>query len=129
MPGFFWFKFDENDMMQYEKTLLLEGNVIDVSVSNDSKSIAYSMDTTHEPFSRTLPVAVDKQHDRKQIGVLRFSEALGFWESDNGDDGAFRISAKTELVEMQSIKAKMKKKGSADFLYGLENLRKKASEG
>lgn len=141
-PGFFTFKIEINGRITSVVTTSTRGNVLDVAVDTEATKIFVSLDTFHLPGStkEVLPPA----QDVRPFQVFQYQQEDGGVASGHGkqptwlelDSTALNSSSSSEMQTMAEADADVvkgsdqKKRGGArqmlsDFLYGLENLRKR----
>jgi hypothetical protein len=120
-----------------EQVIALHGNALDVAVLADQQSIIVSLDTAHIPNS-TMILKSTQESESKQFFrsfKLEVSNTSSQWAETDLLNGLTGKSA--ELRDLPSIpdaipeaqKGRSDRKGPysplGNFLYGLENLRKK----
>ena len=114
----------------YNKTIELEGNVIDFVVLQNRMSIFYSMDTVHEKFSTSTLVGDEIQKSRRSTGALTVDCVSARWREDNKSYEklitSMQLHGKGHSISPENDAAKGK--SLKDLLYGIENLRKRVSE-
>lgn len=125
IPSLFLFTFDESDQIVFREAYSTDRNVLDVVVLQDQKSIVYSMDNIHPPFSTT-----DDKRDATStclVKAIHFLQGPQRWEDDLalGVDllPALEMYAKSRPMVPQKNVAKGK--SLKELLYGLETLRKR----
>ena len=128
IPALFLFTFDESDKIIFREAYPTEGNVLDMVTLQDRRSIIYSMDNVHQPFTTT--------DARRDATSSSFAEAIHFlrgpqrWEEDlNLDDSllpALEMCAKNRPILPQTKVGKGK--SLRELLYSLESLRKRDME-
>ena len=128
VPALFVFSLSSDAMLDFQTSISLEGNVIDLTIVNNQRSILYSMDAIHTPFSTGTIEASEAGKTRPFVGLLE-STKLG-WKQGT--------ACKMDLIEnMEEIlksrpftpESKLAKgRSMKELLYNLENLRKTESE-
>ena len=126
VPALLVFKFGTDGSLTHGTSLPTEGNVLDVSIQVSTKSIAYSMDCMHVPWSTNMAALATEQGDglKSFVGYYRFNEVKDEWVKETGDLGdsinAFANADADPLAHDMDVAA------VSDLLYGIEHLRKRA---
>ena len=141
-PGFFTCTIDADGRITSVVTTSTRGNVLDVAVDTEATKIFVSLDTFHLPGStkEVLPPAQDVrpfqvfQYRQEEGGVASGHKEQPTWlELDSTALNGFSSSEMQTMAEADADVVKgsdQKKRGGArqmlsEFLYGLENLRKR----
>lgn len=125
VPSLFLFTFDESNGIVFREAYPTEGNVIDIVVLQDRRSVIYSMDNIYEPASTT--------NIRRDSTSIPLVEAIHFlqepqrWEEDLNLDMDLlpALEKQARCRPMLSQKDVAKGKSLTELLYSLENLRKR----
>lgn len=116
--------------MQFNTSIHVDGNVIDLTVLPDQNSVVYSMDTSHQAFSTKASVETVKQSSRGLVGSLRYCTDSKTWKENEALQAnviaATRECADSHLYVPQAGAAEGK--SLTELFYGLESLRKRGSE-
>jgi tRNA (guanine-N(7)-)-methyltransferase subunit TRM82 len=127
------FHVDGSGQLQHRQTITLDGNVLDVSLISHSPTVTalVSLDNVHNPGSMVREK--EGGTDRRMITAIEFDRNDLLWHAQRG---TFEI--KSQDIEEQgdfpaahlaqaagSSRARGEYSSLGDFLYGLENLRKK----
>ena len=141
-PGFFTCKIELDGRLTSVVTTSTRGNVLNIAVDTEATKIFVSLDTFHRPGS-TKEVLPQAQHIRP-FQVFQYQQEEGGVASGHReqptwlelDSTALNSSSSSEMQTMAEADADVvkgadkKKRGDArqmlsEFLYGLENLRKR----
>ena len=128
LPVILIFALGSNAIMKLRSSVSVDGNVLDM-VYLRKGSIMFSMDTIHEPGSTTILAADD--HRRRPVAGLQVnrSELSASLPQMDPRDGL--LAAMDRCFELQTSiyqEATGKGRSTRELLYGLEGLRKRASE-
>ena len=129
VPALFCFQILKNGQAKYWKTHATKGNVLDMTLMPfDENVMLYSMDTAHESGSTSVIVDITQQSLRSSIGAMDMSV-------DDGASHPYLESIKDGFVQVINLWAQgqpsVENAGNASVsqsLYGLENLRKRATD-
>ena len=116
--------------MQFNTSIHTEGNVIDLTLLREQKSVIYSMDTFHQAFSTHALADTGEQNSRSLVGSLAYCGDTQSWKV-NEDLQANLVAATRECSDSSlDVRREEGPKGSSlvDLLYGLEGLRKRGTE-
>ena len=125
IPALFVFHFS-GDKLSFRECLIADGNVLDLTVLKEQKSILYSMDNVHEPFSTNT---FQQNDGRPVLGTYSYIQTEKRWVSRanalqdlNKAVDAINIWATTEYA------SKEEQNTLSERLYGIEHLRKRGLE-
>ena len=132
LPFLFDFHIKNAYQLEYQQTILLSGNVLDVAVRfSDSVQAYVSLDNVHEPGS--MLTQDSRTENRELIITLEMDGTTGQWSACE-DGFKCHTSVHSHVVELvpdpqdqtaRSSRARGEYSSLGEFLYGLENLRKK----
>ncbi|KAL9634608.1 MAG: hypothetical protein Q9164_003992 [Protoblastenia rupestris] len=130
LPALFIFTFSTDARIRYLETQTIPANVIDMIVLPDRHSILCSLDTIHEPFSTTVIVKNLIESTNPCVVAKHFRLESKSFEPD--------VNLHKQLVPAIESCAKghpyaeqknvAKGRSLKELLYGLESLRKRASD-
>jgi tRNA (guanine-N(7)-)-methyltransferase subunit TRM82 len=135
LPLLLSFHFDDSGHLQHQQTVTLDGNVLDVSLVSNLTSprvtAFVSLDNIHNPGS--MIKEKEKGIDRQMITTIEFDDKDRLWHEkqdtfeirnqDVEEQGGFPAAPLAQASG--SSRARGEYSSLGDFLYGLENLRKK----
>lgn len=149
IPLLFSYLIDHEGVLQYHQTLKLKGNALDVAIDGESQTIFVTVDTVHIAGSMRT---IRKQEELKINAFEVFTLSLKYGENGEADEiisastgsnnphwtpsskadalnGSVDKEDATSKLSVSSIENTTTSKGIysslGEFLYGLENLRKK----
>lgn len=129
VPGLFTFTLGEKGQMQFHASIHTESNVIDLTPLGNLSSVVYSMDTSHQAFSRDALVDSEKSNSRSSVGSLSYCQDSKTWKVKGSLQEklveAMRECAQSNL-HVPPIRA-AQEKPLTELLYGLESLRKRGA--
>lgn len=117
--------------LEFQASVSLQNNVIDMVFVQQIDSVVYSMDTVHQPFSTTIGSSNYEQGLRRSVGAMQVTD-LG-WEI-NTEATKILVGSMEDALAMRSTSSEetsssMERKSLKELLYSLENLRKRGSDG
>lgn len=117
-----------NDTINFERTVSLQGNVLDVVFIRHLDTIFYSMDPLHQPFSTTIVGNDQMSNPELTVGALNLKHEG--WRKDTGPSEKLVSALENCLENQPDVLQNGTAKGSSmrELLYSLENLRKRGSE-
>ena len=123
IPALFIFTVGSDNDIEYRETYPTKGNVIDMVVLPNRKSVLLSMDNIHKRFSTTTDSG--DTTPRPLINVIHFSEHHQKWEEEPSEEPLLRALEETAKIwpVVQQVNP-AKGRSREDILYGLESLRK-----
>lgn len=123
------FLMDSDAKLNFEASVSLEHNLIDVIFVPQLDSVVYSMDAVHQPFSTTVGSSTEEQVPRRSVGAMRATN-VG-WETNTEATRMLVVSMENALAiqPINSEETSTERRSLQELLYHLENLRKKGSEG
>ena len=138
LPIILSYRTDLRHGLKHHQTIRLSGNVLDVAIPETQCKIMVSVDAFHEPCSvKTRRPSTNEDRDHFQSFDL-VSSGLGahgkdddlYWRSSNdavGINKAFQKLSVDKLLVHKSTTSNANSTYSdvGEFLYGLENLRKR----
>jgi hypothetical protein len=128
IPGLFMFLVDSDAKISFEASIHLEGNVIDVVFIPQSKSIVYSVDAVHQPFSTTTKASAEEQDSRPSVGVVQATK-LGWERKAEGTGGLIAVMQKQLETQRNNLQdGTMEERSIRELLYNIASLRKRNSE-
>ena len=113
---------DSNGTVRYQETLIVEGNVLDITFSNDNKAMFYSIDNVHQALTTDALLPRDT---RPFLGLFCLSQDTSRWIKDVDHEGVAAINRLVATKEGLSI-SDSDSKSLSSALYGIEHLRKRA---
>ena len=130
MPALFIFRLDPDATLTFENVVPLDGNVLDVIFIRKASLIIYSMDILYKPFSTTVMANDDDLVVRPAIGVLQYRFDKASYERLFMPGADLCSTMQRAIKNRPFVQEKSNAKGRSigDLLYGLESLRKRASE-
>ena len=116
--------------MQFNASIPTESNVIDLTVLHSQSSIVYSMDTSHQAFSKDALGDSEKSNSRSLVGSLRYCTDSKIWKANEALQGnlAAAMRERADSILHAPKAGAAKGKSLTELLYGLESLRKRGSE-
>ena len=118
-----------DNVLEYQQTIVLSGNILDLVILPAQGSVIYSIDNTCAPFQRLPSKDKTAVEGRDHIGFLKLFESTGRWQHGVHDEtnlGAAikAINAVADSDKEDELENETKRLGS-DLFYNLESLRKK----
>ena len=111
--------------MNYERTLPLAGNLLDLALCEWNHSVIVSVDNLHAPFSRTeIQKETSSQAELLQTFGLDVKDGSMWRREESNFDSPVRAICDLGNFEIEEARARTVK----DLLYNIENLRKRGIE-
>ncbi|KAL6715937.1 tRNA (guanine-N(7)-)-methyltransferase non-catalytic subunit trm82 [Lecanora helva] len=128
IPALFFFSLGVDEILKFDRLIVLDANVIDVLFLRNEETVLYSMDTVHRPLSMTTVNVDGGPQTLPSVGLLTFGK-LG-WERRGDhqkhliDNMEYCLAAQPDLPQNSTAKGKSMK----ELLYSLQSLRKRDAE-
>lgn len=126
----FWFQ--DSGHLHHHQSITLSGNVLDVSVTVDRRMIAIvSLDNIHRPGS--MVKEREETANSQMVTVIELDQSTSSWNEQRevleirsgGIEKTGHFPCAPQARPLGSSRARGEYSSLGDFLYGLENLRKK----
>ena len=121
VPALLVFKLGIDGALSFRSALPAEGNVLDVSICSEERSLFYTVDNVHVPATTKEVLDLGEEERRVFVGAWRFDKEKEDWVKEGGLVNALNIFAN---AEEDSLTADMDTDAVSDLLYGIERLRK-----
>ncbi|MCJ1328878.1 tRNA (guanine-N(7)-)-methyltransferase non-catalytic subunit trm82 [Thelotrema lepadinum] len=126
VPALFVFKLGTEGTLNFRSALLVEGNVLDIAIRSEARTLFYTVDNVHAPATTKEERDLGADERRVFVGAYRFVSERDEWVKEEGDlVEAMNAFANTEE---DLLTAEMDAGALSDLLYGIEHLRKRGKE-
>lgn len=150
MPVLFSFVISHKQTLEFCGSFPARGNILDIAVDAEAQILIVSLDHVHRPGSKTRMANAEKKEPLFQILSLgprqsdstltnNVSQKLVRWTEDNAESlndnagDALKRCAELRNEGSDAVNSKKQQQGErgtlSEFLYSLENLRKKRASG
>ncbi|KAL9102005.1 MAG: hypothetical protein Q9163_002805 [Psora crenata] len=123
----FTFALSPEARIEYLETQVVEGDIIDTVVLPDHCSVICSLDLIHEPLSTSLELSGVNPSHRPCVVAKRFTSQSQRLQEDVTLQNQL-VPAMEACVKQQPFVTQENKESLKELLYGLESLRKRASD-
>ena len=124
IPAILLFVFNSQTELEWYDSLETTSNVIDIAVADNGETIFYSLDNTHERFTRTAMLSEDVIRNRPCMGAYNIAPIL----EDRTNVGVESIDLVSAMDQWEKENACVNNREINSWLYSLETLRKKTQE-